>query len=153
MPFLDLSKDKISIWYITNLKNDNIANLDRSKPTILMIHGMFLNTRFLAPQFNDPRLSDNFNLVAYDMLSCGKTKNPVMPQHDLWCDAALIHQICFELKLPPVHIMANGMNPVAAALKYAMLFPQRCLSLSLNSIPGKVEWVPRSIQSASKFES
>ncbi|KAG8907819.1 hypothetical protein FRB99_001992 [Tulasnella sp. 403] len=139
MPFLDLPKDKISIWYTTNLKGDSIANLDRSKPTILILHGMFLNTRFLAPQFNDPRLNDNFNLIAYDSLSCGKTKNPVSPSHDLWCDAALIAIVSYELKLPNFHLMANGMNPVAAALKFSMLFPNRCLSLSLNSIPGPVD--------------
>lgn len=139
MPYLDLSKDKISIWYTTNLKNDNIANLDRTKPTILILHGMFLNTRFLAPQFNDPRLNDNFNLIAYDAMSCGKTKNPVSPHNDLWCQAALIAQVSFELKLPPFHLMANGMNPVAAALRFNILFPGRCLSMSLNSIPGPLE--------------
>ncbi|KAG8955931.1 hypothetical protein FRC04_006379 [Tulasnella sp. 424] len=139
MPYLDLSKDKISIWYTTNLKNDNIANLDRTKPTILILHGMFLNTRFLAPQFNDPRLNDNFNLIAYDAMSCGKTKNPVSPHNDLWCQAALIAQVSFELKLPPFHLMANGMNPVAAALRFNILFPGRCLSMSLNSIPGPLD--------------
>ncbi|KAG8973452.1 hypothetical protein FRB90_009924, partial [Tulasnella sp. 427] len=123
MPFLDLPRDKISIWYTTNLRNDSIANLDRNKPTLLILHGMFLNTRFLAPQFNDPRLSDNFNLIAYDAMSCGKTKNPVSPQNDLWCQAALIAQVSFELKLPPFHLMANGMNPVAAALRFNILFP------------------------------
>ncbi len=140
MPYLDLPRDKITIWYTTNLKNDNVANLDRSKPTILILHGMFLNTRFLAPQFTDPRLHDSFNMIAYDALSCGRTKNPVSPSHDLWCDAALIAQVAHELKLPAFHLMANGMNPVAASLKFAMLFPSRVLSLSLNSIPGELEY-------------
>jgi len=142
MPYIEskeLAKDKIQVWYTTNLKGDNTANLDRSKPTVLLLHGMFLSSRFLAPQFNDQRLSGAFNLIAIDALSCGKTKNPVAPQHDLWSDAALI-AICMEaLKLPPCHIMANGMNWVATSLRFAILFKDRCLSLNLVSIPGEKE--------------
>lgn len=141
MPFLELSKDKISIWYTTNLKGDDIRNLDREKPTILMLHGMFLHTKFLAPQFSDPRLSDNFNLIAFDALNCGKTKNPVNPNHDLWCEAALIGIVTYELKLPNFHLMAHGMNPVAASIRFAMLFPNRALSMNLVAIPGEVEFV------------
>ncbi|KAG8935095.1 hypothetical protein FRC02_008667 [Tulasnella sp. 418] len=145
MPYLEskeLAKDKIQLWYTTNLRNDNIAYLDRSKPTIILLHGMFLDTRFLAPQMADPRLKNAFNLIAFDSLSCGKTKNPVHSGRDLWCDAALLAIFMETLKLPPCHIMANGMNPVAQALKFAMLFKDRCLSLNLVGIPGALdqEW-------------
>lgn len=90
MPYVDFESEDgyVSIFYTTNSNFGNVGGFDAEKPTVLMLHPVFLDSSWLAPQFSDPRLTDNFNLIALDMRVTGKSRSKVTPKHDSWVDAA-----------------------------------------------------------------
>ena len=95
----------------------------------------------LSSQFDDPLLNDNFNLIAFDALACGRTEAQSYLSlhqaavHDGYVDAAIIALFHEYLGLPPVHVMAGENRPVQAAMGFAMLFPEKTLSLIACSPP------------------
>ncbi|KAJ3935639.1 MAG: Alpha/Beta hydrolase protein [Lentinula lateritia] len=145
MPFVDIySKDDFaSIFYITNTEYDCVGGFDPEKPTILMLHPTTLDSSWLTEQFSDPRLGSNFNLIAFDMRVCGQSTCRANGKHDLWVEAADIAMCCQELHLPPCHIFACETLAVNSALRFAILFPELCLSLTLCNVPAPTEmkWV------------
>lgn len=104
MPFVDLhsSDDFASVYYITNSLFSNVGGFDSEKPTVLILHGMFLDTQWLDYHWGDPRLFKNFNLIAFDMRCAGRSVCRPSPRHDTWVEAAdiaLCHQVCRTLTL------------------------------------------------------
>ena len=72
MPYLKISSptDQIQLFWRSNLPNDDISHLKAStKQTILLLNPFFLSIDFLDPQFDDPVLSRNYNLFAFDTIS------------------------------------------------------------------------------------
>ncbi|KDQ13125.1 hypothetical protein BOTBODRAFT_33737 [Botryobasidium botryosum FD-172 SS1] len=136
MPYLELPGQDVTLWYRTNVPGDNIAGWDHARPTVLLLHPPFLDSDLgLDPQFADPRLHRAFNLVAFDQFTSGRTRNPLHLARDTWVDAAL-HALALEtLHIPPCHVFAVQNISVNVALRFAMIFPERCLSLTLCSIP------------------
>jgi pimeloyl-ACP methyl ester carboxylesterase len=96
-----------------------------------------LNVEHLETQFSDSCLSDAFNLIAFDIPTSGKTRAPRYATrgqgdvYDNWVEAAMIAHFCDALKIPSVHIFATMTNSVHAALRFSILFKERCLSLTL----------------------
>ena len=90
MPYVDLfsSNDYATIWYETNSRFGNVGSFDPDKPTIVMLHPVFLDSSWLDSQFNDPRLNSAFNMIAIDMRVCGKSSARPSGLHDSWVDAA-----------------------------------------------------------------
>ena len=98
MPYVDLcsSDDNASIFYRTSSTYGNVSGFDADKPTIMILHPMFLDCAWLDCQFGDPRLCDNFNMIAFDMRTMGKSQCQPSAKHDSWVDAAdiaLCHQV------------------------------------------------------------
>jgi len=154
MPYVTLPEDQIHLYYRTNLPNDDLTVIATSgKETILYLHPTFLSSVHLSPQFDDPLLNDNFNLIAFDALACGRTEAQSYLSlhqaavHDGYVDAAIIALFHEYLGLPPVHVMAGENRPVQAAMGFAMLFPEKTLSLIACSPPrvdmDASEWVRR----------
>ncbi|KAJ3734500.1 Alpha/Beta hydrolase protein [Lentinula guzmanii] len=145
MPFVDIySKDDYaSIFYTTNTEYDCVGGFDPDKPTILMLHPTTLDSSWLTEQFSDPRLGSNFNLIAFDMRVCGKSTCRANGKHDSWVEAADIAMCSQMLHLPPCHIFACETLAVNSALRFAILFPEMCLSLTLCNVPAPTEmkWV------------
>ncbi|KAH9482457.1 hypothetical protein JR316_0004557 [Psilocybe cubensis] len=149
MPFVDIhsADDYASIYYFTNTTYSNVGAFDPEKPTVVVLHPVFLDSTWLDTQLGDPRLHKNFNLIAFDMRSSGKSICRPNPAHDSWVDAADL-AICFQrLHLPPSHILALEGTSVCCALRFAVLFPELCLSLALVNIPAPTElkWVYNNI--------
>lgn len=131
-----------------NLPSDDLAHLKTSsKPLIVLLPPVMLAARHLEPQFRYPGLTDNYDMIAFDWIGCGETECPeyITPEraahHDTWVDAALLARFAQKLLLPPFHIFAVQNNSVNAALRFSMLFPSHCLSLTLCSIPNHHECV------------
>jgi len=100
MPYVDIFSqgDYASIFYTTNAPFDNVGGFDASKPTILILHPVFLDSSWLECQLGDPRLDRAYNLIAFDMRTAGKSTCQPCEKHDSWVDAAdlaLCHQVRF----------------------------------------------------------
>ncbi|KAF7330780.1 Proteophosphoglycan ppg4 [Mycena venus] len=145
MPFVDLhsSDDFASIYYTTNSFFGNVAGFDPEKPTVCMLHPTFLDSSWLHPQFNDPRLDSEFNLIAFDMRVAGKSECRTSGKHDGWVDAADLAFCAQALRLAPFHILAMENTAINCALRFATLFPEMCLSLALCNVPAPTElkWI------------
>ncbi|KAJ3713792.1 Alpha/Beta hydrolase protein [Lentinula raphanica] len=145
MPYVDIySKDDYaSIFYTTNTEHDCVGGFDPEKPTILMLHPTTLDSSWLTEQFSDPRLGSNFNLIAFDMRVCGKSTCRANGKHDAWVEAADLAMCAQMLHLPPCHIFACETIAVNAVLRFAILFPEMCSSLTLCNVPAPTEmkWV------------
>lgn len=132
-----------SIFYTTNSTFHNVGGFDPDKPTVVILHPLFLDSTWLGLQFGDPRLTRPYNLIAFDMRSCGQSSCSLNARHDSWVDAADL-ALCFQrLHLPPSHILALEAISVNCALRFAVLFPEMCLSLTLVNVPSPTE-SPRS---------
>jgi pimeloyl-ACP methyl ester carboxylesterase len=98
MPYIDLQSadDWASIYYRTNSPLNNVGGFDANKPTVVMLHGLFLDSTWMDNQFGEPRLSENYNLVAFDMRVNGRSSARPSGKHDSWVDAADL-ALCFQV--------------------------------------------------------
>lgn len=90
MPFIDLhSKDDfVSIFYITNSEFGNVGGFDPEKPTVLILHPVFLDLQWIDNHWGDPRIYQNCNLIAFDMRCSGRSVSRPSARHDNWVEAA-----------------------------------------------------------------
>lgn len=90
MPYVDLhaADDYASIHYITNAPFGDVSGFDPEKSTVMVLHPLFLDSTWLDNQFGDPRLGENFNLIAFDLRGCSRSKYRLSGRHDSWVDAA-----------------------------------------------------------------
>lgn len=100
----------------------------------------------MRAQFNDYRLKDNYNMIAYDLRNCGMTKSTPTGKQDIWVGAADVAFLHHKLRLPPVHIFASEQISTYIAVRFAALFPEKVLSLTLCQVPPPrpLEWVHQS---------
>ena len=140
MPFTRIStpEDDIELFWRSNLPQDDPTSISANgRATILLLHGVLLSVEYLETQFSDNSLSDAYNLIAFDIPTAGKTKAPRFATcgqgdvYDNWVEAAMIAHFCDTLGISSVHIFASMSNSIHAGLRFATLFPERCLSLTL----------------------
>lgn len=98
MPYVDLysSTDYASIFYATNTPHANVGGFDPEKPTIVILHPVFLDSTWLDLQMGDIRLNAQFNLITFDMRSAGQSTCRPSGRHDNWVDAADL-AFCFQV--------------------------------------------------------
>lgn len=96
MPFVDLHSqdDFASIFYTTNTTFSNVSAFDPERPTIIVLHPLFLDSTWLDNQFGDPRLSGHYNVIAFDMRTCGRSRCRSSGRHDSWVDSADLAFCC-----------------------------------------------------------
>lgn len=141
MPYVDLySKgDFASIFYMTNSPFGNVSGFDPEKPTVLILHPLFLDTQWLDNHWGDPRLYKNYNLIAFDMRCAGRSVCRPSERHDAWVEAAdvalcilvrcildIFTSLCSKrssqkLRLPPCHVLALEPISTSCALRFAVL--------------------------------
>ncbi|KAI0069186.1 alpha/beta-hydrolase [Artomyces pyxidatus] len=136
MPYVDIlaHDDYLSFWYTTNTLNCNVSGFDPAKPTILLIPPLAFDSSWLSNQFGDPRLNGSYNMIAFDSRFAGRTRSRPNPSIDLWVEAADLALACQTLQLHSVHIWAEESLAVNVALRFALLFPDMCLSLALITV-------------------
>lgn len=99
MPYVDLPNahdDYASLWYITNSSTGTVGGFDPAKATVLLLHPQFLDSAWLSAQFEDPRLSTSYNLIALDARHSGQTTSRLNGKQDSWTDAA---DVAFALEV------------------------------------------------------
>ncbi|KAH9175122.1 alpha/beta-hydrolase [Lactarius sanguifluus] len=145
MPYVDLPNthdDYASLWYITNSPTGTVGGFDPAKATIVLLHPTFLDSAWLTLQFEDPRLTCEYNLIAFDARHAGRTTSRLNPAQDGWTDAADLAFALQVLCIPRVHVWSCGLFGTTCALRFAALFPDMCLSLTLLTVPSDPnEWV------------
>ncbi|KAF8631234.1 hypothetical protein AX15_002563 [Amanita polypyramis BW_CC] len=145
MPFIDISckDDHASIYYVTNTQFNNVSGFDPEKPTVILLHPFLLDSSWLSNQFEDARLRQRYNMIAFDRRSSGKSSCRVSGSHDSWVDAADLAFCHHTLRLSSCHILALESVAVNCALRFALLFPEKCQSLTLCNIPSPTDakWV------------
>lgn len=141
MPYVDIAQgnDFASLWYITNSPTGHVSSFNPNKPTIIFLHPFFLDSTWLDMQFGDPRLNENYNLIAFDQRAAGKTLSRPNGKQDSWTDAADLAFACHALWLPPSHIWASETTGANLAIRFAAMFPHMVLSLTLLSVPSPTE--------------
>ncbi|KAA1466047.1 alpha/beta-hydrolase [Dentipellis sp. KUC8613] len=141
MPYVDLvaDDDYVSIWYITNTATHDVSGFDPEKPTIIMLHPMLFDTTWLHNHLDDPRINSNYNIVAFDARYAGKTLNRPNGKLDHWVEAADLALACQTLWLPPAHVWAEESLATNVAMRFAALFPEMCLSLTLVTVAPPTE--------------
>lgn len=109
MPYIDLvaKDDYASLWYSTNTPNRNVGGFDPEKPTIVMLHPLHVDSAWLYPQLDDPRLADKYNIVTFDTRITGSSSHRFSGKYDLWVAAADLAHAFYHLRLPPAHIFAS----------------------------------------------
>lgn len=140
MPFVDIpaKDDFVSLWYYTNTYNHNVGIFDPSRPTLVLLHPTGLDSSWMQPQAEDPRLRNHYNMIMFDTRITGKSRCRYSGKHDLWVTAADLAHAFYHLRLPPAHIFAPDLYSMAA-LRFAALFPELCLSLTLCNVPPPTE--------------
>ncbi|THH33739.1 hypothetical protein EUX98_g470 [Antrodiella citrinella] len=140
MPFIDLvaRDDYASLWYSTNTQARNVGGFDPLKPTIVMLHPLHVDSEWLYPQLDDPRLFQKYNIVTFDTRLTGASFNRFSPKYDLWVAAADLAHAFYHLRMPPAHIFASEVFGYVA-LRLASLFPDLCLSLTLCNVAAQTE--------------
>ncbi|EIM88148.1 alpha/beta-hydrolase [Stereum hirsutum FP-91666 SS1] len=141
MPYVDLvsTDDYASIWYTTNSFTKYVSSFDADKPTVMMLHPMGFDSRWLTTQLADPRLNDNYNVIAIDSRYAGRSHSRPSGKLDHWVEAADLAFICQSLQLPSVHVWAEEPLATNVALRFAILFPEMCLSLTLVTVAPPTE--------------
>jgi pimeloyl-ACP methyl ester carboxylesterase len=96
MPYVDIAQgnDFASLWYITNSPTGNVSSFDADKPTVILLHPFFLDSTWLDSQFGDPRLNEDYNLIAFDQRAAGRTLSRPNGKQDSWTDAADLAFAC-----------------------------------------------------------
>lgn len=151
MPYIDLlhPSDVVSIWYISSSRLGTVNSLQPDKPTIVMLHPLYLNSSWVWGQMDDPRLNSAFNIIAFDTRTSGKSMSTPSGMYDTWVQAADL-ALCFQvsrasnppkfprphfplipirppgrgqyLHLPPVHLVGIETVSVNCAQRFAILY-------------------------------
>ncbi|KAG6331258.1 hypothetical protein ID866_7833 [Astraeus odoratus] len=161
MPYVDIPshRDYVSLWYRTNAVYGNVGSFEADKPTIILLHPLFLDSTWLQRHFDDPRLCSEYNMIAFDQRTMGRSRCRPSELHDCYVDAAdiahamqvryhpahivirpeSIHRITKALFLPPSHFIAFECISVNAVLRLTTLWPELVLSLTLCNVPPPTE--------------
>jgi hypothetical protein len=96
MPYVDLvsGDDYVSIWYTTNSRHNSVSTFDPTKPTIILLHPFSLDSSWLGNVLGDPRLNEDYNMIAFDLRFSGKTIERPNPRLDYWVQAADLAFAC-----------------------------------------------------------
>ena len=122
MPFVDIvSKDDyVSLWYNTNTFNNNVGIFDPTKPTLVLLHPAGLDSSWMQPQTEDPRLHNAYNMIMFDTRITGPSETRYTGKYDLWVAAADLAHAFYHLRLPASHIFAPDLYS-GAAMRFAAL--------------------------------
>lgn len=96
MPYVDLisQDDYASLWYTTNSATKHASSFDPEKPTVMMLHALGFDSIWLSGSLSDPRLYDNYNIIAIDSRYAGKSWSRPTGKLDHWVEAADLAFIC-----------------------------------------------------------
>lgn len=120
MPFVKVSSGTQFHYQIPSCPDHKNPFLDPSKPTVLLLHPRLFDSYFFAPQWRDPRLSLNYNLLAIDHHYHGKTKAKLDDSpYDFQLIAKEIIMALDKLGVSKCHVFGNSLGAPIAFRIYA----------------------------------
>ncbi|TRM56175.1 Alpha/Beta hydrolase protein [Schizophyllum amplum] len=130
---LDTAAGPVDMQFFIATPADNDAQrIDPSRPTVLLIHSVFIGAEIFVEQFTDPALRQ-CNLVAPMLRAHGTTRGP--PLEESYTHQAIAEDVALfmrALQLPACHVvgLAIGAN---VAMELAVTHPDLVASLTLCS--------------------
>lgn len=124
-------------YAIASSSGDSDGTIDPSKPTIVMINGMYMCSSIFSEQFADARLTAAANLVAIEPPGTGATTCATTDHWTFWDAAAMVLQVMERLGVQRAFVMGTSAGGWIAA-RMALLAPER-VSLDVprgRSFPG-----------------
>ncbi|KAF8162449.1 Alpha/Beta hydrolase protein [Mycena galopus ATCC 62051] len=118
-------------YTISTPKNPSVKSIDKTLPTVLFIHPVYIASELFELQFADPNLR-RFNLVAIDLRSHGETSGKVGAEYGREQAADDIKEFMKVMHLPPCHFVGVSMG-ACISLQFAISFPDKALSLTMIS--------------------
>ncbi|KAJ7118676.1 Alpha/Beta hydrolase protein [Mycena crocata] len=118
-------------YTISTPKNPSAKAIDKTIPTVLLIHPVYIASEIFQLQFADPNLR-RFNLVALDLRGHGETSGKVSASYGREEAAADIVKFMDALRLPPCHFVGVSMG-ACISLQLSISFPERARSLTMIS--------------------
>lgn len=125
------------------------TELDRSKPTLVLLHSFMTSSGLYEAQFESSAITDATNLIAVDLLGHGQTKvDSGNEQFTYWDSAIMTLQLLDELKVDKFFALGTSQGGWIV-MRLALLAPQR-VSVSMdsswrneaNTIPRFKAWLP-----------
>nr|GAT46118.1 predicted protein [Mycena chlorophos] len=118
-------------YTISTPKHSSAKAIDKSLPTVIFLHPVYIASELFELQFADPNLR-RFNLVALDLRSHGETSGKVGPTYGREEAAADVVKFMEALRLPPSHFVGVSMGS-CISLQLAISYPDKALSLTMVS--------------------
>ncbi|KAJ6582894.1 Alpha/Beta hydrolase protein [Mycena vulgaris] len=136
MPEIKINVRSLTDWptfhyTISTPKNPSAKAIDKSIPTVLLIHPVYVASEIFQFQFADPNLR-RFNLVALDLRSHGETSSKVPVTYGREDAAADVVKFMEALHLPACHFVGVSMGS-CISLQIAISYPQKALSVTMIS--------------------
>ncbi|CAG7846713.1 SubName: Full=Uncharacterized protein {ECO:0000313/EMBL:CCA73607.1} [Serendipita indica DSM 11827] len=131
MPYIQTQSGYTFHYFLPSFKE----TLDRSKPTILLLHPRIFDLHVLDPQLQCTELSSKYNLLGVDIHWHGKTK---VPMDDDIFDYDRVTRELLEvmdaLNVDRFHIFGVQLGAILG-IRMAIVQPKRIISLMLCSTP------------------
>ncbi|KAJ7731906.1 Alpha/Beta hydrolase protein [Mycena maculata] len=118
-------------YTISTPKNPSAKSIDKTLPTVIFIHPVYIASELFQLQFADPSLR-RFNLVALDLRSHGKTSGKVLPGYGRDEAAADVVKFMEALHLPASHFVGVSMGS-CISLQVAISYPRMVQSITMVS--------------------
>ncbi|KAI5477555.1 beta-ketoadipate enol-lactone hydrolase [Pseudohyphozyma bogoriensis] len=147
MPYLDLASG-YHLYYVLNPINvtgpslvsrgdpePECAPLDKTKPTLVMIHAGFFSSSSFHAQMSDPRLVSSFNLIAVDMPFHGRTSGPDRKEVSMKSQADVLVEVLDMLELESYSLLGEGSHGANVVVWATIMRSEKVEALLLVS-PG-----------------
>ncbi|KAJ7196574.1 Alpha/Beta hydrolase protein [Mycena pura] len=118
-------------YTISTPKNPSAKSIDKTLPTVILLHPVYIASELFELQFSDPNLR-RFNLVALDLRGHGETTGKINATYGREEAAADVVKFMEALRLPPCHFVGVSMG-ACISLQIAISYPDKPLSLTMIS--------------------
>ncbi|KAJ7269641.1 Alpha/Beta hydrolase protein [Mycena rebaudengoi] len=118
-------------YNIATPKNPSAKTIDKTLPTVIMVHPVYIASELFELQLADPILR-RFNIVTLDLRSHGETSGKVGPTYGREEAADDLLKFMEALRLPPCHFVGVSMG-ACISLQFSISYPTKALSITLIS--------------------
>ncbi|KAF8527054.1 alpha/beta-hydrolase [Gautieria morchelliformis] len=130
MPLFD-APSGARIHYMVPSSPDHSETIDPSKPTVVLLHPVFLDSHFFAKQYGDARLARGYNLASLDHHYHGQTEAELDDKpYDFNLVAEDLLYAMNGIGISKAHLLATGVGAQIAVVMQT-LAPERISSLLL----------------------
>ncbi|WVQ85495.1 hypothetical protein IAT38_007660 [Cryptococcus sp. DSM 104549] len=130
---ITLPDSPFSLSYRLSTPADRTAvTIDPAFPTVLFVHPPWVDSFVFYPQYDDPALYSNYNLLSIDLPGHGSSHvhSPLQEPYTWKSAAETLYQAIGALQTGPVHVVGSGVGCLGA-MHLAIAHPEVAESLTL----------------------